>query len=358
MRPPLTLVCIVGCLAAVPPIARAQERELPVNLAGGAAQSMDVEAGGHRLVLKSFLPHATYVITIGAAAPVQLPPLTREPKPATAAPCDALVKLKSKAAEQASEEAMASLVTELTGELAACDAVSREAFRQATRREDEQAFDMPPGTTRTVVIRRVPVNDKVGERVWSITLKAPERGRWLTTYGVGFTPDRSDRFFLKGAGENRFTVAAQRRHRDQVNYIPAVFFTWLARDQQLKSVSRGWTAGLGFEADRPAMFGGYHWAWNQNIGLMFGAAVHQHKRLHGRYTENDVVTEALTDDQLHESVYAPNAVLSLTFRLGSNPFSGEPKAPKADTESDKKAREAKDKKAAEAAAGKAAKDTQ
>jgi hypothetical protein len=352
----LSRALMTACLVLAPGVVRAQTQELTLNLAGGTTQAIEVETGDYRIVLTNFLPHATYIISIGPAVPTLLPPLTREAVAAEPAECGALTKLKSQAADQPSEEAMATLITQLTPELAKCDALAKEEFRQATRRVDEQTFDMPQGTTRTVLIKRVQVNEKVGERTFTVTLKAPDRGRWITTYGVGLTPDRSDRFFLKPAGENQFAVTAQQNHKDQLNYIPAVFFTWLSREQQMKSVSRGWTAGLGFESERPAIFAGYHWGWNQNLGLMAGIAVHQQKRLNGRYTVTDIVTDTLTDEQLHENIPAPNAVIALTVRFGSNPFAGEPKPAKPDTEAEKKEQAEKDKKAGEEAAKKAQKE--
>ena len=345
---------IVSSLVLVPGSAGAQTIELTIDLAGGTTQSIHVETGHYRIVLRHFLPHATYIISIGPALPTVLPPIRGEAIPASpTARCEALARLQSQAADQSSEEEMAALITQLSSQLSSCDALDKEQFRQATRRVDEQTFDMPQGTTRTVLIKRVQVNDRVGERTFTVTLRAPDRGQWLTTYGVAFTPDRSERFFLKASGENQFAVTAQREHKDRLNYIPTVFFTWLSRDQQMKSVSRGWTAGLGFESDRPAIFAGYHWGWNQNLGLMVGVGVHEQQRLNGRYQSGDVVTETLTDDQLHENIYAPNAVVALTFRLGSNPFSAEPKPPEPDSEGEKKEQTERDKKAAEEAAKKA-----
>ena len=105
--------------------------------------------------------------------------------------------------------------------------------------------------------------------------------------------------------------------------IPAAFFQWLPLTRELKDWAVGPTLGLGVKSDRPAFFVGGIVTFNQNLGLVVGVPVYQQLKLRGNYSEGQVISENLNEDQLHKKVYRfQRFFFGGVFRFGSNPFAG------------------------------------
>jgi len=162
------------------------------------------------------------------------------------------------------------------------------------------------------------------DKLWTWTLEGNEPGKWVTTYGFGFTfkalegatyytkqvPDTSVFQILKTSDPEPLDL----------NYIPAIFFSFIPSQRFNKCLSQSLTAGLGFDLTSPVVFLGYSLLFWHNIGLSAGLAFQQQQRLKSQYKENEIIGSELDKDQLHDDVYRPNLFISVNFRFGDNPF--------------------------------------
>jgi len=157
---------------------------------------------------------------------------------------------------------------------------------------------------------------------WTLTVQGASRGKWLTTYGAAWAPNRDEKYFAKATGTtSQYAITAERAQGGLTPPMPVVFFTWLGRSHQDTDLAYGPTAGFGVEGgNRPTIFGGYSVTYNWNLGFVTGVAVVPELRLNGRYSPDQVVTENLAADALLVSVYRPRWFFAFTFRFGSNPF--------------------------------------
>ncbi len=159
--------------------------------------------------------------------------------------------------------------------------------------------------------------------LWKTTYTTGPRGRWLTTYGVGFLPDQDEEFFSESLGDGGFEIRGK-EPAGGLDFVPAIFFTWLPRKWENRSWAFSPAGGLGFDVSNPVVFLGGAAMFNQNLSLLAGAVFHKQKRLDGQYQEGQILGEALTPDQLAVEPYHVNFFFAVAFRFGSNPFgSGE-----------------------------------
>ena len=159
--------------------------------------------------------------------------------------------------------------------------------------------------------------------VWKTTYTTGPRGRWLTTYGVGFLPEEDEEFFAESLGNGQFEIR-QKEPAGGLDFVPAIFFTWLPRKWENRNWAFSPAGGLGFDVSNPVVFLGGAAMFNQNISLLAGGVFHKQKRLDGQYQVGQTVGEALTPEQLAVEPYHVNFFFAVAFRFGSNPFgSGE-----------------------------------
>lgn len=163
---------------------------------------------------------------------------------------------------------------------------------------------------------------------WTMTVQGASRGKWITTYGLAFVPDKDEKYFTAAAAD-KFTITAEAR-RGGLKPLPAVFFTWLPRSRQDADLVVGPTAGFGLEGgNRPAVFGGLSLTYNWNLGFVAGAGVVPERRLTGRYEAGQIIATDLSSEALHTNVVEVRWLFAFTFRFGSNPFAQPPAAPAA-----------------------------
>jgi len=156
--------------------------------------------------------------------------------------------------------------------------------------------------------------------VWKTTYTTGPRGRWLTTYGVGFLPDEDEEFFAESLGNGQLEIR-QKEPPGGLDFVPAIFFTWLPRKWENRSWAFSPAGGLGFDVSSPVVFLGGAAMFNQNLSFLAGGVFHQQKRLDGQYQVGQIVGEALTPDQLAVEPYHINFFFAVAFRFGSDPFS-------------------------------------
>src|SRR5438552_9540762 len=123
------------------------------------------------------------------------------------------------------------------------------------------------------------------------------------------------------AADNKFTITRE-RDETSASLVPSVYFSWLPDRTDWHGWTMSPTIGFGMRNESPAALIGGALNYNWNLGFVAGIGMLQEKRLAGKYSENQILTENLNDDQLHEKVWRPSLFVAGTVRFGSNPFAG------------------------------------
>lgn len=193
--------------------------------------------------------------------------------------------------------------------------------------------------TDTIFQRQISIDVQVGsgeigriyvssvDSKWTFVLKGRQLGKWVTTYGFGFTSQRTESrtYFAKQIPDTTVfqILKARRAEVWDLNYVPAVFFSYFPSQKFNSCWNHSLTAGLGFGlnlSSAPIVFFGYNGMFYNNIGLSAGVGFHQQHRLKSQYSEYEIISETLDKDQLHDKVYRPSLFFSINFRFGKNPF--------------------------------------
>ena len=163
-----------------------------------------------------------------------------------------------------------------------------------------------------------------GDSTWTFILKGKQPGKWVTTYGFGFTLQRleSRTYVTKQLpnGSAFEIVKARKPNIFDVNYVPAVFFSYFPSNKFNSRLNPSATAGLGFDLSAPVVFLCFNLMYFNNIGCSIGLAFQEQDRLKDKYAEDDIISDELDTDQLHDKVYRPNVFFSINFRFGESPF--------------------------------------
>jgi hypothetical protein len=130
-------------------------------------------------------------------------------------------------------------------------------------------------------------------------------------------------------------VTPQDHGNGEFKVFPAVFFTWFSSSDGLENWSKlGITAGFGTGQNAFAAFLGLSKLYNTVLQISAGGSLTQVDRLDGKYQVGQLVSENLSDDQLHRTVFWPGWYVGVTLRFGTNPFK-EPAATQATESGDK-----------------------
>ena len=303
-----------------------------IDLAGPVSQVIKVDAGAYQLTLMNAVPGRSYWLHIGPTVALEIPVLSAEsmkhpsaeavlenPDCRLSAAVNALIASATELEVRKNVESLRIQVT------AADPEKCREDLKRATRVMALTSIELPnaPIIMTGDAIRRLSISSRDGGH-WDVELNTMGRGTWQTTYGFAFNPNNDEDYFSEAGNDGEFTIRKQERDSGSLTFLPAVFFTWLPSSQGLRNFQHGPTIGLGVTAgDAGGRFGvlaGYTVRFNQNIGLVGGVSVYQHRRLDAQYSENQVISENLTPGQLNRDSLRPNMFLALTVRLGSTPF--------------------------------------
>lgn len=159
---------------------------------------------------------------------------------------------------------------------------------------------------------------------WTFIYEGEPQGQWVSSYGFGFTPKAfgSRPYFAKQLPDtSTFEITQSKKSKVlDLNYIPAIFFSYFPSQNFDKYWNRSFTGGLGFDLSAPVVFLGYNQMYKQNIGFSAGLVFQQQYVLKDQYLEGQPIVNFLDKDQLHDKVYRPNFFISANFRLGKNPF--------------------------------------
>jgi hypothetical protein len=179
-------------------------------------------------------------------------------------------------------------------------------------------YELAAGQVLTATIER-------DGKTWTWTFTTGDRGEWRTTYGFTFVPNEDRKYLTRpglDADEGKFRIFEQ-KDREELDFVPSVLFNWMPAKQRGENWIDGFTAGLGWDLEKPVVFAGWSWMYNENLNLTLGVAIHQQTRLLGKYSEKtgdpgNLVGEALEPNQLVETTYGPNVYVGVGFRFDRN----------------------------------------
>ena len=314
--------CATVCAAQVVTL------DLAKQAAGSSLTVPETKPGQVSFRVINRLPEADYTYAV-ADRIADIPAFTAEQISKFAGPatdCASLVQKARALLTVKTEIGVGQEVDEIQKALSTGACTDAASLRDIQTYVARTTFDVPgtytvgPGHEVTLTVSRDQDSKKL---TWTLVVQGGDRGKWLTTYGATFVPNRDEQFFTQAtATQGQFAIARQQR-TSQVKTVPSVFFTWLPRSRQDKDWAWGPTAGLGVKNDRPAAFVGGTLIYNWNLGFVAGAAVVQESRLNGKYRETNppqTISENLTDEQINVQGTYVRWFAGVTFRFGSNPF--------------------------------------
>ncbi len=178
-----------------------------------------------------------------------------------------------------------------------------------------------------IIIEDVKQNEKITitvkrpddpSKTWSLIAKSNPAGFWKTTYGFALASQafaQSEEFYLNGNN-----VITRSNDKGKIDYMPAVFFTYIPFKHLDQWASPGLTAGLGVDFNvNPVLFLAFSLTHKENLGIQVGLSAYQLQYLKGRYKENDVIGEANFDENnLHRKLFRINPFVALSFNI-TNP---------------------------------------
>jgi hypothetical protein len=187
-----------------------------------------------------------------------------------------------------------------------CRGDVESTFKALTQRTVAQNISLKSFQTLTVTVTRPGVTFK-------LVLPGTARGEWRTSYGFFFVPDRDERYFV-----NTNKKIQKDAGREEFDFVPTIVFTFFPNGGVERAGIGGLTAGLGYDLEKPFVFGGASWAYNENVIFTGGVAFHPQSRLLGKYHAGDEVSAELEPAQLVESTYGPNVYAGISFRFAEN----------------------------------------
>ena len=187
-----------------------------------------------------------------------------------------------------------------------------ERWINATQMSNGEMLQVSNGEKATITITRDTLK-------WTFIFKGDEVGKWITSYGFGFTTSvlNGSTYYTKQLGDSSaYKILKSSRHQiTDLSYIPAIFFSFFPSQNLNKKINFSWTGGLGFDLSAPVVFAGINLMYYNNIGLSLGIAFQQQYSLKNQYSENDIVTMPLNISQLHDKIYKPNIFIAINFRF-------------------------------------------
>lgn len=126
-------------------------------------------------------------------------------------------------------------------------------------------------------------------------------------------------FYTEEDGTGGYTLKKEGK-RNNLIYTPSLFFTWMRAQKMNRHCALGMSGGLGYDFSKPTVYIGPTISFNQNLKLHAGIAAHQQKVLNGQYEKGQLLTQILSESQLHKDLYRMNLYFSLSFRFDQSPF--------------------------------------
>ena len=304
-------------------------------------------SGSDQLVLnlRSLLPkrRGNYAITVNReqiAVPTPLPlPDVEKQKTALTAPAAPCARLAAAAAaaygakEEAEFAATLSYFEDLvkaTSPSTECPAENLNSFGAFVRvlhtmsEASVRLGDLHRGERLTAQITRS-ADSAVAAKSWTIIYEAPPASYWTPTFGIvalwrQWMPDNR-RYLVERDSGGGYVVRDAGRRKADFDRIPVISYSWVDREHTAGGFGwNGLSAGIGLQISDPTIFMGTGIVYRDNIMFNIGLAIHSRSVAKDEYPVGTVVKEKLTRDQLQEAKAAVNPFLSISIRLGKNPF--------------------------------------
>ncbi len=205
---------------------------------------------------------------------------------------------------------------------------SIDALTSAVVFESGAEYDL----AASVKIRRPPTKENKGEREWDVKFvseptkkKSKDRtiaegDRWMISYGFSYPImfSTAQRYYTAASDsvEGKFEIHKM-RDNEYIRFIPSIFLHWNTMSGEDKHWNISVAGGVGFDSDNPIILWGVAMTYRCVLSFNFGALVHKVSKLHGRYSEGDIISEILDYEQLHTMRYRINPFFGVSFRFDS-----------------------------------------
>lgn len=320
------------CLLFICLLPLASQNILTLDLASEPTGSLTLplQTGNHTVILKNKLPGGNYSISVEVEdvvlEPFPVNTLSKEPPnklyqtegcPGLKSIVEYIRQLDSEVELPAKRAELAALLIPANG---TCSDYGVAVNMDTTFDSKYVIKDLKKSQILKITVKRT---NKAGKALeWVRTYKTPARGKWLTSYSFNFVTQAFGKerlFFAKNIGMDSFQIT-QENNRKWVDFVPGVTFTWLPASGLGRDLGVGFSGGVGFDLEKPVVFFGLSFVYNQNLSLTLGAAAYRVKDLNGKYREGDIIRENLSPDQLMIEPYRVNPFISLSLRFDKNPF--------------------------------------
>lgn len=168
----------------------------------------------------------------------------------------------------------------------------------------------------------ITITNTATNQSWTLILTTQPHGRWEISYGFNFITQwffKEDLYYTKSDTQGTFVITKEHNRRT-VSYSPSIMFTYMPFYKDYSGWNFGISPGLGFDMSSPAVFLCFTTTFRQNLRMHVGLAYNRQYVLMGQYAENDVISEDLSREQLHEKQYMLNPFFALSFRFKENVF--------------------------------------
>jgi hypothetical protein len=310
----------------------AQTQNISVDLAAIGAMTRSVDPGALQIRLDNRLPNARYEITVRR----EFIPITAisvgdigsfiglTPPSERSTACEPLSAAVDGLWSATSESDIPVRRGTVEALIAAAECKDQAILARAAIVRDRTRYDLAPITIRqsekvTIAIKRN-VGDGKSEN-WTVILETDAKGQWVTSYGFSFVPDQDELYNSVATDEEgKYKIVKENHEWGLKKPMPSVYFSWMGADDRFKTGTWSPTVGFGINESSPAIFTGVSYSFNHNLSFIFGAAVAPVRRLNGRYSVDQVISENLSQDQLLKTTYRPTLGLAVTLKFERNPF--------------------------------------
>ncbi|HYG14151.1 MAG TPA: hypothetical protein VEC12_00250 [Bacteroidia bacterium] len=177
-------------------------------------------------------------------------------------------------------------------------------------------------------------------QIWEYTYKTPDKTPWKTMLGFTVIPNILNpvtNYYTKQSDINSTEYVVSPLNNQRKDFFENVSPTFMVQWAPLRKYNHSWKAifsnnfyQFGFTGGLSLNFAGESSLANvmagpsiviaDNMSLSFGLIMTRKSVLRGNYVPDEIVTEQLTFDQLHEKRYMVEYFFSLAFRFDQNPF--------------------------------------
>ncbi len=174
------------------------------------------------------------------------------------------------------------------------------------------------GITITVLIKKIKKSDNAVLQEWKRIYKAPSKGKWITSFGIGSAININRQTFRAVKQNDSTYILEKDGRRNLYKYYPSIQFSYLSNFSGNFEIAP--SGGINLDPKELSAYGGISIVFAQNMILTGGITFHQIDKLKNKYKEADTFIENKDFNDLHEKFFTISPFISLTFRFKSNPF--------------------------------------